>query len=72
MTTVAKLKAAIADLPDDTPVLMPAEDHSYRLASFWPTTALQKGRSWTEDYGEETTPEAEWGKRVDVFVVGAG
>ena len=73
MTTVKQLKELIANLPDDAQVLVPGEDHSYRAASVEATTALREGRGrhsgWTEDHGEELTPEADYGKRMQVVVV---
>lgn len=71
--TVGALRKALEKLPDDTPVITPGGDHSYYLTSGHATTALvNRNGEWTEDYGEEDTPEAEFGKRVKVFVVAGG
>jgi hypothetical protein len=58
-------------LPDDTPVLVPASDHSYRSPDAEVGTALhdQKSRTWTEDYGEETTPAAQFGARTKAVII---
>lgn len=73
MTTVKQLKELIANLPDDAQVLVPGEDHSYRATRVEATTALREGSGryggWTEDHGEELTPEADYGKRMQVVVV---
>lgn len=67
---IKELKAIIAGLPDETPIVSPGSDHSYRPASAEATTALLERRNqWTEDYGEDTTPEKEYGKRMRVVVV---
>ena len=67
--SVKELKEIIAGLPDETPVVSPGSDHSYRPASAEATTALMERRNqWTEDYGEDTTPE-KYGKRMKVVVV---
>jgi hypothetical protein len=67
---IKELKALIERLPDETPVLIPGSDHSYRSASAEATTALQERRNqWAEDYGEDTTPENAYGKRMRVVVV---
>ena len=67
---IKQLKALIANLPDETLVLQPASDHSYRMAGAEITTALQEGRNtWSEDYGEDATPENEYGKRINVLVI---
>lgn len=64
--TVKKLKQIIADLADETPVLVPASDHSYRSEiDVVATTALRNGNAWTEDFIEG----AEYGKRLAVLVI---
>ena len=67
---VKALRALLADAPDDAVVMVPAHDHAYRLADVEVTTALQENRySWTEDHGEEMTPEAEYGRRIPIILV---
>jgi hypothetical protein len=57
------------DFPREAILVTPGSDHSYRLAEADSTTALQEGRNeYTEDFGEEDTPEAEYSKRVPVIV----
>jgi len=71
LLTVAHLRKLIEHLPDDTRVLRPASDHSYKPAEGMVGTALleSEGNHWTEDYGEEMTPEADYGKRHKVLIV---
>ena len=69
---VGQLKKALESVPDDTPVVSDAEDHSYR--EIWgasATTGLLRGKHWTEDVfvgplGEKT----EYGVRMSVFKIG--
>lgn len=69
---VRDLKKLLETAPDDAPVMVPEQDHGYREAHCQLTTGLMAGRNqWTEDYGEETTPEAEYGKRLPILLVGA-
>lgn len=69
--SVGELKAAIKDIPDDWPVLVPFADHQYRhIGSASPITALRNHNvvgGWIEDHGEDVTPEAENGKRYDAL-----
>lgn len=73
--TVGSLRAWLAKLenvPDDTKVIAPAPDHSYRGVRVRKTTALylEAEDCWTEDHGEELTPAGEeFGQRVTVLVV---
>ncbi len=67
---VKQLKAIIDKLPDETPIVTDHSDHSYRAASAQVTTGLLEGRNqWSEDYGEEITPEKTYGKRMQVVLV---
>lgn len=67
---VGQLKKLIADLPDDVKVVVPFEDHNYREPRAEVTTALHHRRDgWTEDHGEEYTPERQYGKRQKVVLV---
>ena len=67
---IKELKALIADAPDSMPVLIPASDHAYGPASAERTTALkERGGTWTEDHGEDLTPEKTYGKRTNVLVI---
>lgn len=69
---VKDLKKLLENAPDDAPVMVPSYDHSYREARCQLTTGLMEGRNqWTEDLGEDTTPEAEYGKRLPILLVGA-
>ena len=67
---IKQLRELLAKLPDEAEVVVPSQDHEYRRAhAINKTTALFRGSTTTEDYGEETTPEKEYGKRQIVLVV---
>lgn len=69
--TVKDLREIIADLKDDTIVLTSSGDHNYRFGYAEVTTVLTENYSYgeyTEDMGEEYTPEAEYGKRVSAVI----
>lgn len=69
---VKDLKTLLENAPDDATVVVSGHDHGYRECSCTMTTALKENwYSWTEDFGEEKTPEAEYGKRLPVLLVGA-
>lgn len=71
MLTVGKLRAIIQDLPDNTPVLSPRHDHSYRECEASRATAGKtKGRYAVEYwmwYGEENAGDGE--VAVEVLVI---
>lgn len=68
--TVRELRKLLETAPDDAPVLAPGPDHSYRAVEVHLGTALLEAREqWTEDHGEETTPEAEYGKRIPAVII---
>jgi len=68
---IKQLKKLIDGLSDDTEILTSGRDHSYREPHIEVISALEeRGGTWTEDYGEEVTPEAEYGKRKIVLFVG--
>lgn len=69
--TVGQLRKLIEGMPDGAKVLAPTRDHSYAEPRASRGTALYDRKAgWTEDHGEESTPEAEYGKRLDVLIVG--
>ena len=68
--TVGELKELIRTVANDVQVVVPIGDHDYGSAYAAVTTGLQGDHRWTEDYGEDVTPESEHGKRVPVVVVG--
>lgn len=69
---VRDLKKLLENAPDDALVMVPADDHGYREANCQLTTGLMESRNqWTEDFGEDTTPESEYGKRLPILLVGA-
>ncbi len=58
MITIRTLKTLIASLDDDTPVLVPGPDHSYREPRAVVTTVAQEGRhQWGETWPESTDPQ---------------
>lgn len=67
--TVRELLEVLRLAPPDAVLLIPGGDHGYTMASASVTTALKSKREWTEDHGEELTPEKEYGKRVAVVVI---
>jgi hypothetical protein len=69
-TTLGEFRRLTADLSDDVRILVPAPDHSYDRAQINVGTALfSDDGEITEDYGEEDTPEAQFGKRHNVLVI---
>jgi hypothetical protein len=67
---VGEFRKLTKDLPDNTPFLVPKSNHSYRGVTGYETTALYDSGAWTQDYGEDSTPENKYGRRLKVFVVG--
>lgn len=69
--TVGKLKSIINGLPDNTPLVTPSPDHSYRFCDIIKDTVLYNSntKQLTEDHGESVTPEAEYGKRIDAIII---
>lgn len=70
--TAGMLRTMLAELPDDAPVVTSAPDHALRFATAAVTTGLyhKPSASWSEDYGEELSPEGEeFGKRFKVLRV---
>lgn len=67
---VGELKKTLENVPDDVPVLTSGRDHSYREVSALVGSALlEDGGTWTEDYGEEMTPEADFGRRLQAVII---
>lgn len=67
---VGELKKLIDGVGDDVLILMSGSDHSLREAGATYSTVLQEGRrKFMEDYGEEMTPEAEYGKRIHALLI---
>jgi hypothetical protein len=69
--TIKQLKQIIADLPDDSVILVPAPDHTYRNVGAHITTALYDAdhESWAEDWGDVYTPADIYGERFKVLVI---
>ncbi len=67
---IKKLKEIIKDMPDDAPVLRESSDHAFVECSIENGTALEEDEcQWTQDFGEETTPEADYGKRIKALLI---
>ena len=68
---VSDLKKLIATAPEDAVLVVPAPDHSMRPAMAGIGTVLfdRKSYLWTQDYGEDSTPEADYGKRIPALIV---
>ncbi len=71
-STLGALREATKHLPDTAIVLVPSRDHEYRPVAAEVATALfdQDSFTFTEDHGEDLTPEAEYGKRIEVVIIG--
>jgi hypothetical protein len=68
--TAKRLREWLANVPDDALLVQPASDHSYRPVSVAKATALfHKDGSISEDFGEDSTPEAEYGQRRNILVI---
>lgn len=68
---VKELKELLAPIPDDAIVVTHGSEHYSREVSMGMNTALHDVELdiLSEDLGEELTPEAECGRRINVFVV---
>lgn len=73
--TVARLREILNQLPSDMDgavVVVPAKEHTYvPVRAFSETSALYEMRTgvFTQDFGEEVTKEADYGKRLHVLLV---
>jgi hypothetical protein len=72
IVTVGSLKALLKDVPDSTPILTGAPDHSYRNAEAVITTAVYypQEQHWAEDFGDEHNDSDSPWKRYTALVVG--
>lgn len=70
-STVGELKNLLEDVDDDVAIVVPSQDHGYTPARAYVSTGLfdRKYRSWTEDHGENATPESEFGERRYILLV---
>lgn len=67
---VAKLRELIDEIDDGALLVVPSFDHSYRSPLIYNGTALlEENGNLTEDFGEEMTPESEYGKRIKVLII---
>lgn len=68
---IGQLKKWLENVPDDTILVVPVGDHGYKEVDAGLTTGLRNHENeWTEDFGEDITPEKEYGKRLMIVVVG--
>ena len=69
---VKHLRQLLVGLDDNIDVVTPSRDHAYSMADVYVTTALKSHYSeWSEDFGEDSTPETPEARRVTVLVVGS-
>lgn len=71
IVTARDLKNFLAgtDIPDDAILVVSSDEHSYRKVKPELSTAFDDGSDrLDEDFGEDTTPEAEYGKRVNIIL----
>ncbi len=66
--TVREALRRLQKMNPDAVFVIEGSDHSYRLADMQETTALrdEETGTFTQDFGEQDTPEAEYGKRVPI------
>jgi hypothetical protein len=67
--TVKDLRKLIAKAPDNAAVVIASDDHGYSFARPELTTAMHDGSEMSEDFGEDMTPEGEYGKRIPVLLI---
>lgn len=70
--TVKKLRSILSEAQEDAVVLISNNDHGYRYVYAEIGTALAENLNYgefTEDHGEQYTPEAEFGKRVPAVII---
>lgn len=57
-------------VPPDALIVRSVSDHDYQPVSAEVSTALDQGDDvLTEDYGEDITPESEYGKRINIVLI---
>jgi hypothetical protein len=64
-----ELLRLLQDAPPGALVVVHGCDHNYLPAGAEITTALRGKWGISEDYGEDDTPEAEYGKRIPVVLI---
>lgn len=69
--TVSQLLKILDRCDPETRVVTTFADHEYCLAKAVPGMALYDDASdvYTQDYGEQSTPESLYGKRIKVLIV---
>ena len=64
------LIALLQKAPPNSIVVCSGPDHSYRPLKAEITTAMHEGDGrYSEDFGQEITPDPEHGNRVDVILI---
>lgn len=68
---VGELKKKLEKVPDNVILVVPGNDHSYRECEVILTTGLYNNMygEWIEDFGEEYTPEYEYGTRYQILLI---
>ena len=56
-------------MPDDVEIVVSAQNHEYRKATAQIGYGLFDAGTITEDFGEEETPESEYGERKQVIII---
>ena len=69
--TVSQLKVLLSNLPGEAKVLLQVSDHRLILADVKSGTAFDDGKGvYTQDFGENLTPEVHYGQRIKALVIG--
>lgn len=68
---LGQFRQLTANLPDTTFVFVSAGDHDLRVGTAEVGTALAnfKEHAYTQDFGEDKTPEADFGKRIQAVII---
>ena len=73
MLTLREFLEDIEGLPLDTPFLAEGSEATlpatYRRAGWQVVSVLHNGEQWSEDFGEEKTPESVYGARRQAVLV---
>lgn len=68
---VGQLKKLLERVADNTPILLPSSDHSYREADFTVTTAVfdVRRKDWSEDFEYEEHSDSRGLSRRNVIAI---
>lgn len=72
--TLREFRELTADLPEDYQILRPNREHGYDEVDLVITTALHDSQTgvWTEDFGDDYTPESTYGRRKEILEIAKG